>query len=242
MMASLIGTAGWTIPRQHASAFDGEGSSLERYASSFSCAEINSSFHRPHRTSTWARWSESTPPDFLFSAKVPKAITHQRKLVGCEDEVAAFIAEAGALGPKLAVLLVQLPPSLAFDPSVAGAFFAMLGSMTGAQVVCEPRHASWFEEAADELLCANKVARVAADPACAPAAALPGGWQGLSYWRLHGSPAVYRSAYGTDRLRHYAALLGREVAVDRQVWCIFDNTAASAAIGDALELMHLVNT
>ncbi|HEY8593090.1 MAG TPA: DUF72 domain-containing protein [Sphingomicrobium sp.] len=234
-----IGTAGWSIPRDLASVFPTEGSGLERYAAHFPVAEINSSFHRPHRLSTWERWRESVPSDFRFSVKVPKAITHVRKLVGCEDELDAFISEAGRLGDKLAVLLIQLPPKLEFDADVVTVFFSSLQRRTAAAIVCEPRHLSWFTSEGDALLTEFRVARVAADPALNEAAARPGGWGGLNYWRLHGSPVAYRSSY-RDRIDELAAAIGAFDA--RDCWCIFDNTASSAGAGDAIALMRALGT
>jgi uncharacterized protein YecE (DUF72 family) len=84
-MAYVIGTAGWTIPAPDAAAFPEEGSSLERYAARFGGAEINSSFHRPHRRSTWEKWGASVPDRFRFSVKLPKTITHQLKLRDCAE-------------------------------------------------------------------------------------------------------------------------------------------------------------
>lgn len=233
-MSAIVGTAGWSLPTSDAARFAAEGSALERYASRFAGVEINSSFHRPHRRSTWERWAATVPPGFRFSAKLPKAITHVRKLVECGEALAGFAAETAGLGEKLAVLLVQLPPSLAFDETVADPFFAQLGRMTNAAVVCEPRHPSWFEPAADDLLDQWRVARAGADPARVPAAASPGGWPGLRYLRLHGSPQIYRSSYDDERLEGYARLL--RDAHDAPAWCIFDNTAGSAATGNALAL------
>ncbi|MEA3048546.1 MAG: hypothetical protein QOG84_382 [Sphingomonadales bacterium] len=139
-----IGTAGWSLPRRQADAFPAEGGSLERYAGRFDCAEINSSFHRSHRSETWDRWARSVPDDFLFSAKLSKEVTHRRKLIDCAEPLAASIAEMRRLGDRLGVVLVQLPPSLAFDREVAGRFFDLLrGHWTGA-VACEPRHPSWY--------------------------------------------------------------------------------------------------
>ncbi|MFP5285145.1 MAG: DUF72 domain-containing protein, partial [Thermoanaerobaculia bacterium] len=74
MAQPLIGCAGWSLPRSERDHFPGTGSLLERYASRFPAVEINSSFHRPHRTSTYARWSASVPAGFRFSVKVPKTI------------------------------------------------------------------------------------------------------------------------------------------------------------------------
>ena len=75
-----IGTAGWSIPRAATSRFDSAGTHLERYSRRFDCAEINSSFHRPHAATTYAKWRGSTPPAFRFSVKIPRAITHDLKL------------------------------------------------------------------------------------------------------------------------------------------------------------------
>jgi uncharacterized protein YecE (DUF72 family) len=221
-VAVFIGTAGWSIPRHHQDSFPSDGTALERYAARFAVTEINSSFHRPHRISTWERWRDSVPKGFRFSVKMPKQITHARKLVGCEDA------------------LVQLAPSLAFDADLARNFFKPLAVRTAARVVCEPRHVSWFGKEADELLEEVQVARVAADPPVCDAAVGPGAWRGLGYWRLHGSPVIYRSSY-EDRLHHYATQLRREEVLSGEVWCIFDNTASSAGAGDALALMRALD-
>lgn len=238
MAAIRIGTAGWSVSREAASYFPAEGTSLQRYSAVFAAAEINSSFHRPHRISTWERWRDSSPVDFRFSVKLPKTITHQRKLVDIGTPLDAFLLEAHALGDKLAVLLVQLPPKLEFDETVAADFFATLRARTTARIACEPRHPSWFEPRADNLLAEWSVARVAADPPICPSGAHPGGSAALRYWRLHGSPVMYRSSYA-DRIRAYASELAT-AAKDAETWCIFDNTASSAAISDALALAKAV--
>ena len=232
-----IGTAGWGIPRQDAHAFPTVGSSLERYAARFDAVEINSSFHRPHRPATWLRWQDAVPAGFRFSVKLAKEITHERKLRDCAEPLARFLDQADILGDKLAVLLVQLPPKHELDDGVAGAFFEELRERSHAEIVCEPRHPSWFTPDADAVLASLKVARVAADPAVCDGAGEPGGWRGLAYWRLHGSPVMYRSSY-LDRIPAYAHRLRREVEERRPVWCIFDNTASSAGAGDALALME----
>ena len=238
MGRASIGTAGWSIPRQVAGEFPAEGSALERYASRFAVTEINSSFYRPHRLTTWARWRDSTPNEFRFSVKLPKVITHERKLTDFAEPLAQFLAQVEQLGTKLAVLLVQLPPKLAFDGESADRFFDALVSQSSAAIACEPRHPSWFAGEAETLLAAHRVARVAADPAICEEARHPGGWRGLGYWRLHGSPRMYCSSYA-DRLAHYAALLESQAAAGADAWCIFDNTASSAAAGDALALTRM---
>lgn len=233
----FVGCAGWTIPREVQHRFPADGTHLERYSVQFLAVEINSSFHRPHRPSTYARWAGAVPDDFRFSAKLPKTITHQRRLVDADEPLDAFLAEAAGLGDTLACLLVQLPPSLAFDAETAERFFAGMRARTAVNVVCEPRHPGWFLADADDLLARYRVARVAADPARVPAAAEPGGWRGLAYYRLHGSPRIYYSSYDAAYLQALAARVQADLDADREVWCIFDNTAAGAATGNALELM-----
>jgi uncharacterized protein YecE (DUF72 family) len=234
-MAISVGIAGWSIGRDAAASFPETGTTLERYAAILPVSEINSSFHRPHRASTWQRWRESVPENFRFSVKIPKTITHERKLVDCDDLLDSFLGEVTGLGDKLAVLLLQLPPKLDFNPPIVERFLASLQRKSSVQLVCEPRHASWFGPEADALLKDHRVARVAADPELYPGASAPGGWHGLHYYRLHGSPAIYRSSY-SDRIDDLAARLQCQDDKDRPVWCIFDNTASSAAIGDALLL------
>lgn len=236
-MGDRIGTAGWSIARKDAGAFPADGSALGRYSRVFDAVEVNSSFHRAHRPSTWAKWAESVPEEFRFAAKIPKSITHQAKLVDVSSLVTGFAAEVGELGRKLAIVLVQLPPKLAFDAGVAERFFETLRRAIDAEIACEPRHASWFEQDADAMLQSLRIARVAADPALSPAAAVPGGWRGLSYWRLHGSPSIYRSPYVPEAIARYADQLRKATAAGRQAWCMFDNTAASEATGNALSLL-----
>lgn len=232
-MKPRIGTAGWATPRAVAGQFPAEGSVLQRYAGRLDCAELNTTFYRPHRADTYARWRDSVPAGFLFAVKLRKTITHEARLIDCARPLRAFVAEVGELGDRLGPLLVQLPPSLTFDPAIAQAFFDDLRSAWQGQVALEPRHASWFEDEAERLLIDHHIARVAADPAKVPRAARPGGWPDFAYWRLHGSPRIYFSPYEPQRLDALAKALRAGPA---DAWCIFDNTASGAAAADALAL------
>jgi uncharacterized protein YecE (DUF72 family) len=231
-----VGCAGWSLPRAEHAEFPEAGSHLERYASRFDAVEINSSFHRPHRPATYARWSAGVPASFRFSVKVPKTITHGLRLQQAGDLLETFLAEVAGLGDKLGCLLVQLPPSLSFEPAVVAGFFTDLRARLPVPLACEPRHPSWFAPPVDDLLREMKVARVAADPSCVPDAAEPGGWRGLSYYRLHGSPRVYYSAYSEEYLAALASRIQEDAAEGRTVWCIFDNTTLGAATRNALDL------
>ncbi len=231
--AAFIGTAGWSIPVSLAGYFPGDGPHLERYARVMSAAEINSSFYRAHRRSTYERWSSAVPADFAFSVKIPKVVSHQKRCVDCGDELKQFLDESAGLGEKRRVLLLQLPPSFEFEEGRMNRFFEFCSDGGARPIVCEPRHASWFTPQVDALLEAWRVARVGADPARAPGAEAPGGWTGIRYFRLHGAPRVYYSSYSDDRLNDVATMIS---TAPNEVWCIFDNTASGAAAEDALKL------
>jgi uncharacterized protein YecE (DUF72 family) len=231
-----IGCAGWNIRREHVDVFGAEGTHLERYACTFQCVEINSSFYRSHRRATYERWAASTPDAFRFAVKFPKQVTHERRLCGAEEMIEQFAAEVGGLGGKLGVVLVQLPPSLAFEAAVVEEFFRALRSHLSCSIACEPRHASWFEATAETLLDRHAIARVAADPGIVPAAAVPVGHGDCAYFRWHGSPRMYYSSYDDAALANLAEQLMAAARTAKPVWCIFDNTAAGAAVSNALTL------
>jgi len=235
-----IGTVGWNLRRELADEFAATGTHLQRYARRFNAVEINTSFYRPHRITTYQRWAASTPADFVFSVKLPKQITHESRLENVEVQVEQFIAETSGLGEKLGAILIQLPPSLEFQISIARTFFRTLRAHTRAALVCEPRHPSWFETAAEALMVESSVDRVAADPAVISTAAQPGGCRQQAYYRWHGSPRMYYSSYSKAQLAELARRITRCSADARQVWCIFDNTAEGAATKNALELAGLL--
>lgn len=237
-----IGCAGWSIASVHAKHFSYEGTHLERYALVFNAVEINSSFYRPHKPQTYLKWADATPEDFRFSVKMPKTISHQKRLRDCDDELDAFLDQTAKLGKKLGVLLLQLPPSLAFDAKVALPFFDSLREKTDVNIACEPRHASWFNAPVDVALRDRHIARVAADPARTARAAIPAGDHTIEYLRLHGSPRMYYDAYSSEALERIAKRLSRRSERTRERWSIFDNTAQGHAISNALALKAMIET
>lgn len=237
-----LGCAGWNLRREHSGRFSDAGTHLQRYASGFNAVEINSCFYRPHRFTTYERWAASVPEYFRFAVKLPKAITHQARLVGVETDLDRFLGETSGLGVKRGPVLVQLPPSFAFDEPLANVFFGQLRDRFEGDVVFEPRHDTWFTDAVDSMLVRWRVARVAADPARVPVAAEPGGYERIVYYRLHGSPRIYYSSYPPDILETVSQTLERKSAQGITAWCIFDNTALGAATTDALTVKsHLLD-
>jgi len=234
-----IGTAGWSLSLALAPrAYPGQ-SGLPRYAQYFNAVEVNSTFYRLPRARTIERWRDGTPPGFRFTLKVPRSITHEARLVGVELEVGELCERVAHFERKLGALLIQLPASFEFDARRVAHFLSLLSESTAAPLVVEPRHPSWFADEATRLLIERDVARAAADPACCPAAALPLSASRLVYFRWHGSPRLYFSAYLPEALAALgtALLAARQSGgVRRDVYCFLDNTALGAAAVNALSL------
>jgi uncharacterized protein YecE (DUF72 family) len=233
-----VGVAGWSIPTFVGDRFAPSGSHLERYASRLNAVEINSSFYRRHRRSTYERWAASVPDGFRFAVKLPKTITHEQRLCECSGLIERFAGEVTGLGEKRGPILVQLPPSLAFEATAAQRFLTNVRHILDGAIVCEPRHASWFSKEADAVLAGEYVARVVADPALTSAGLQPGGCRGLVYFRLHGAPRIYWSGYSEPMINQHAVLVCNLSAAGHEVWTIFDNTAEGQAPANALALLH----
>ncbi len=235
-----VGCAGWSISNQHKPFFGPGDSMLARYATRFPVVEVNSSFYRHHQNSTYRRWAAAVPSHFRFSVKLPQRITHELALRGSGPTLDRFLGEVDGLGGKLGGFLLQLPPSLALDARVASTFLRTLRNRSDAAVVCEPRHASWFNAKADALFERFAVTRVAADPARVPAAARLGDDPLWPYWRWHGSPRMYYSAYSDSALVELASLVDQSRSAPTSPWVIFDNTAHGFATVNAARFQELL--
>ncbi|NMG74910.1 DUF72 domain-containing protein [Aromatoleum diolicum] len=123
---------------------------LHYYAERFTTVEINNTFYRMPDESMLARWAEQVPPEFSFTLKAPRRITHEQRLRESESSVTEFVRRAAALGDKLGVLLFQLPPFLRKDVHRLRDFLAGLPS--DKRYAFEFRHASWQDDEVYEAL------------------------------------------------------------------------------------------
>ena len=225
----IIATAAWSIPKKVGNRFAKGGSGLTRYASVFEGVEINSTFYRRHKTSTFARWANSVPDSFRFAVKISKEITHTRAMKDITEPYDTFLEDTAPLGEKRGPLLCQLPPSLAFDADVLETAFKTMRNANDGPIVLEARHKSWASAEALDLLKGYAIDRVLADPApvwLAEDFATP-----AKYVRLHGKPKIYYSSYTDDEIESFSKLLAPDC------WCVFDNTASGAAIENALTML-----
>lgn len=230
-----IGTAGWSIPKTALDLFPKDGSHLERYSQSLHCVEINSSFYRDHKPQTYRRWAEETPDNFMFSVKLSREFTHRSKLLITDSRLSDVIEGISCLGSKLGVILVQLPPKLEFLSERAEPFFSALREIYNGAVALEPRHTSWLSQNAITLLNEYHVSKVVADPEPCPVTTQELRTT-LRYYRLHGSPEIYKSNYTEGHLSRLAAEI-RELD-HQEVWCIFDNTTFGYATHNACALQR----
>jgi uncharacterized protein YecE (DUF72 family) len=228
----IIATAAWSIPKKVADRFAPEGSALNRYGSVFHGVEINSTFYRRHKRSTFARWADTVPDGFKFSVKIPKEMTHSRAMKAIGQPFDIFLADIAPLGEKRGPLLCQLPPSLAFDADALESAFKTMRVADQGQIVLEARHPSWASAEALALLKTYAIDRVLADPA--PVWPIADFDTPARYIRLHGSPKIYYSSYSDDGIKKFA----KRLAPDS--WCVFDNTASGAAIENALAMLDSV--
>jgi uncharacterized protein YecE (DUF72 family) len=234
-----IGTAGWSLPHGVASFFPESASHLQRYSAVFNAVEINSSFYRSHRRETYARWAATVPSGFRFSVKLPREITHDLRLRACAGPLQKFLREIEGLGARLGCLLIQLPPSFAFERAPVTRFLTLLRRHFNGNAVVEPRHLTWFAPIAEDTLRTFDMGRVGSDPALCVDAATPMAKTRVAYRRLHGSPRMYYSSYDEAFLESVAADLTAPGSRARLEWCIFDNTAHGHATANALRLVEL---
>ena len=193
------GRAGWSLPRAVQDAFgEGEATSPLRHALRGDRDQLLLPPPAPARAVR--EWAAAVPPAFRFCAKLPRTITHERRLVDCEP-AGRVPAQASGLGDKLACLLVQLPPS--FASMRVAAFLARLVARFAGAVALEPRHASWFTPQAEALLRTRKWPGCSPIP-CGTSRPLAGRMAATGVPALHGSPRMYYSSYETPLLQALA--------------------------------------
>ena len=147
------GTSGWSYDHWEDVFYPPGLSARERlayYAAHFATVELNASFYRWPRETTFASWRRRLPPGFLLSVKAPRGLTHGKKLFAPEVWIERISRSWHELGENRAVLLVQLPPDFPRDDKRLEYFLAALPDWI--RVSVELRHPSWDEPAVYALL------------------------------------------------------------------------------------------
>jgi uncharacterized protein YecE (DUF72 family) len=163
-MAVYVGTSGYNYPEWRGTFYPEKFSTnkmLAFYAERFSTVEINYTFYRMPTEKLLQGWADGTPDGFSFTLKAPRRITHDAKLQRCEDTLQTFCRTAQTLGPKLGVLLFQLPPNFKKNADVLRAFVDLLPE--GTRAAFEFRHESWLDAETYDILRGRRVALCVAD-------------------------------------------------------------------------------
>ena len=205
MGAIYIGTSGWDYAEWVGRFYPKHGASdrLRYYTSFFPIIEVNSTFYRLPPVSVAQSWARRTPPDFKFTLKFPQTITHDKLLVGAEQEVQQFaqflrpLQESG----KLAAALVQLPPSLPFEPSTVRRFYESIPR--GIPIAVEPRERSWMLPESKKLLEEFRFAYVVVDEPLLPVDLTVTAPFTYVRWHGHGTRIWYDYTYREDELREW---------------------------------------
>jgi len=231
-----IGTSGWTYPHWREKFYPRglpQHVWLEHYAAEFTTVEINSTFYRLPRESTFTGWHERTPAGFLFAVKCWGLITHRKRLHEVDDQLALFLSRARLLGDRLGPVLVQLPPRWKCDLARLRDFLDLLP--TDLRYAFEFREVSWFNDAVYDLLAARgaTVVRVSSpsypeSPATAP----------FCYVRMHGDEDSPK--YAPQTLSRWAGIVLTWASEGREVFVYFNNDIYGYAIADARALLRLV--
>ncbi|HTT17063.1 MAG TPA: DUF72 domain-containing protein [Thermoplasmata archaeon] len=220
MVTLLLGTSGWDYPEWVGPVYPARGVAdrLRFYADRFPIVEVNSTFYRLPAPSVAASWARRTPSRFRFAAKFPRTITHEQRLVGTNDELARFLEVLAPLrgAGKFVAALLQLPPSLGFDPDVARAFYASLPR--DLPVAVEFRERSWLVPASYALLREFGLANVIVDGPHLPIA--PEVTASFAYvrWHGHGAPIWYDYTYAAEEL---AAWVPRIRALEERTEAVY---------------------
>lgn len=231
-----IGTSGFSYPYWKDRFYPkGLSSSkwLSYYATVFDTLEVNHTFYRFPTQKTLAGQAQKTPDGFRFTVKAHKIITHTLRMRAAGEKIREFLAVCeAALGPKLACVLYQLPPSYSFTQDRLGDILAHVPHEP--RQVVELRHASWFDE---KVYASFRKAGITFCNVSYPG--LPDTAVSTSpvfYKRMHGVPELFRSSYDATQLR----ALADELTGVKDAYVYFNNTTFAAGYENALRLREMV--
>ncbi len=231
-----IGTSGWVYDDWKGVFYPGTLSKQKWfgfYAQHFQSVEVNATFYRFFKDATYRKWYERAPKDFKYVLKVPRLITHYKKLQDANDIIQSFEYSAMLLKEKLGNLLLQIPSNMPYDPIRLD--MALKSFKHPKLVSVEIRKREWLTDEFLDVLRKNKVSYCNPDEP---------GWRldkiltsQTGYLRLHGRSDWYNHEYDAkemDEIRDCALSLSEQGA--RQVFVYFDNTAYGYALKNAMKL------
>ncbi len=233
-----VGCSGWSYNHWRGAFYPEEipkSKWFSHYSSIFQTVEVNSTFYHLPREGTCKKWYEEAPAGFLYALKLWRAITHFQRLEDVEEPLKTFLSRISPLQDKLAVVLVQLPPSLHREHPLLEAFLKLLPKEP--PFAFEFRHLSWYEEGTYKLLERYGAHLVIHDYRARRSPLTSIG--GLTYARFHGPKGDYRGSYERENLRRFANYFLEQANAGAKVFGYFNNDYDANAPKNALTLLTL---
>jgi len=235
-----IGTSGWHYKHWKGPFYPDDISTekmLAYYSGHFHTVEINNSFYQLPKKTTFERWKETVPPEFVFALKGSRYITHMKKLKDPSKGVPPLLEAAGVLGEKLGPILFQLPPRWHMNLERLDAFLEFLPA--DFRYAFEFRDPSWFTVPTYETLAKRGAAfciyhleqRLSPKEVTAE----------FVYVRLHGPDGAYLGQYDVKTLSGWAGAFSTWQRQGKEIFCYFDNDQAGYAARDAQKLQEMLS-
>ncbi|MBS1688273.1 MAG: DUF72 domain-containing protein [Bacteroidetes bacterium] len=238
-----IGTSGWSYKHWKGLYYPNDIKStdwLTFYAKQFDVTEINTSFYHLPKKQTIINWTEKAPSNFRFCPKISRYITHIKRLKEPEESLQKFFDVFEPMKDKMGPVLVQLPPSLKFDPEVAAHFFTVLKKdYRDYKFAFEVRHETWLHNDGLDLMAKYDIAFVISQSG----AGFPYSEMVTSkniYIRFHGPAALYASLYTDKTLLEFAGKFRKWIKEGHTIWTFFNNDYNGYAIHNAETLKKMM--
>ncbi|MCX7879564.1 MAG: DUF72 domain-containing protein [Ignavibacteria bacterium] len=236
MAKFYVGTSGWSFHNWVGKLYPNglpQNKWLNYYSQFLNCVEVNSTFYRLFKESTYKNWVKSVPDEFLFIVKVPKEITHIKKLINVKKEIEEFLYNIMPLKSKLGIVLLQLPPS--FDSSLKVFEETLDFLREKVEVAVEFRNNFAYANEVINLLIEHKCCYVNPD---SPRFKLPHfATNDVLYYRLHGRLSLHKSAYSDNELSEIVDFIKSIENRIRIAFIIFNNGVYGHSITNAFKVM-----
>ncbi|WP_374458893.1 DUF72 domain-containing protein [Chryseobacterium taeanense] len=209
---------------------------LTLYSEEFNCVEINSTFYRKPTAKTLTKWFDETPDDFRFFIKIPKTISHEKRMKDCREEIVAFCEHIQAhLQEKLSGFLYQFPPS--FKNTEENLDIILKNIDVDYLNVIEFRHESWWTDEIFNILKENNIVFSGVSfPGNLPEEIIIN-HPDILYYRLHGKPVLYKSEYSDEFLKNLSEKIKKS---KHKSFIFFNNTWGTAAIKNSFYLKKIL--
>ena len=232
-MTLFIGTSGWQYGSWREVVYPRSVKQpdwLDYFAERFQTVEVNNSFYRLPEPSTFRRWQERSPDDFVFVLKLSRYLSHIKRLREPQEPIERFFRHAEPLRSKMGPVLLQLPPNLEAEPARLEETLALMPS--GVRVAVEFRHSSWYTPEVRSVLERHNAALCLADR---HSRILTPEWRTADwgYVRLHEGAATPHPCYGRTSLEGWARRIARVWDPDAEVYAFFNNDHLGCAVRDA---------